>query len=241
MRAFSALPCHVSTASASVPVDVLEREVDEHRRPAGERGGGAGVPVVGGHRAAERHVHVRVPVDEAGHHARAGDVDRPRRRRAAGRRRPPRSSRRSTATSARNEPSAVTTVPPAKTLSLMHGTALLECSANTAPSASTMWSTSASVSDSGGASAITLSSPAAVSTLRPTQQPALLRGRDDPGRHRALGRRARRLVGDQLDPDQQPAAAHVADQRMVAERVLQPGEQVGADRRRALDAAAPPP
>ena len=66
------------------------------------------------------------------------------------------------------------------------------------------------------------------------QQPALLRGGDDPGRHGALGRRARGLVGHQLDPDQQPAPAHVADQRVVAERVAQPGEQVGADGRGAL-------
>jgi hypothetical protein len=60
---------------AERPVDVLEREVDEHRRPAGERGRGARVPVVGGHRAAERHVHVRVAVDEARHHPGARAVD----------------------------------------------------------------------------------------------------------------------------------------------------------------------
>ena len=75
----------------------------------------------------------------------------------------------STATSARNEPSAVTTVPPANTFTI--GTPCFACSANTAPTTSTMWSASASVSDSGGASATTLSRPAAVSTLRPRSSP----------------------------------------------------------------------
>ena len=56
-------------------VDVLEREVHVHRRAAGEQRRRARVPVVGGDRAAEGHVHVRVAVDEARHHARAGHVD----------------------------------------------------------------------------------------------------------------------------------------------------------------------
>ena len=49
-----------------------------------------------------------------------------------------------------------------------------------------------------------------------------------PAETRALGRRARRLVGHQLDPDQQAAAAHVADQRVVAERVAQPRRAASA-------------
>jgi hypothetical protein len=56
-------------------VRVLEREVDQHRRAAGERRRRARVPVVGSDGAAERHVHVGVPVDEAWHQLRAGDVD----------------------------------------------------------------------------------------------------------------------------------------------------------------------
>ena len=70
----SALPCHVSTALASVPSGSWsEKSTSSSSRR--RRRGRPGVPVVGGHRAAERHVHVRVAVDEARHHARAGDVD----------------------------------------------------------------------------------------------------------------------------------------------------------------------
>jgi hypothetical protein len=56
-------------------VGILEREVDEHRRAARDRRGGARVPVVGRDRAAEWHVHVRVAVDEPRHHLGAGAVD----------------------------------------------------------------------------------------------------------------------------------------------------------------------
>ena len=99
-------------------VEVLEREVDEHRRAAGERGRGAGVPVVGGDRAAERHVHVRVPVDEARHQLRAGDVDD-----LGAVARQVDADRRDRLVLdghvGAEEPSAVTTVPPASTMSLM--------------------------------------------------------------------------------------------------------------------------
>ena len=75
MRATLAFSCQVSTALRERALDVLEGEVDERGRAAGDGGGGARVPVVGGHGAAERHVHVRVPVDEARHQPGAGDVD----------------------------------------------------------------------------------------------------------------------------------------------------------------------
>ena len=107
-----ALPCHVPMASHQAGADVLEREVDDHRRPARDGRRRARVPVVGGDRAAERHVHVRVGVDEARHQEAPADVDASRRRRPArvvptAAIRPPR-----TATSARKDASAVTTVPP---------------------------------------------------------------------------------------------------------------------------------
>src|SRR3712207_7983527 len=48
-------------------------------------------------------------------------------------------------------------------------------------------------------------------------------GGGDHARRRGQRRRsARRAVGHELDPDQQAAAAHVADQRVAVERVAQP-------------------
>ena len=223
-------------------LDVLEREVDEHRRAAGERGGRARVPVVGGHRAAERHVHVRVAVDEARHQPRAGDVDdlgAVARQVDADRRR---SSRRRPATSARNEPSAVTTVPPAKIGRSCVGTSCCALGEARRRATSTMWSASSSVSDSGGASAMTLSRPAAVSTLRPTSSPrccaaatspagdrARRPARASPGRpparcrSAARGRARRRPAGGRRA---RRAAAPAARRRRVAERSSSPSSSM---------------
>ena len=65
--------------------EVLDREVDERRGAAVGGGDRAGLEVVGGRRAAERHVEVRVDVDAAGHDELARGVDRPCRRAWSGR------------------------------------------------------------------------------------------------------------------------------------------------------------
>ncbi len=55
---------------------VLDREIDDGRGPAERRGGRARLEIVGGRRAAERHVEMRVHVDAAGQDVLAVRVDR---------------------------------------------------------------------------------------------------------------------------------------------------------------------
>ena len=54
---------------------VLDREVDDRRRPAEGGGDRARLEVVGRRRAAERHVEMRVAVDAAGNDVATGRVD----------------------------------------------------------------------------------------------------------------------------------------------------------------------
>ena len=55
---------------------VLDREIDDRCRAPEGRGPGASLEIVGGRRAAKRHVEVRVDVDAPGQHVLAHGVDR---------------------------------------------------------------------------------------------------------------------------------------------------------------------
>jgi len=105
----------------------LDGEIDDGGRTAVARSARAGLEVVGGRGAAERHVHVRVRVDAAREDVLAGGVDghvpRARRRAAPG----PKiaaifsSTMATMATSARYVSTAVTTVPPLISVRVMCG------------------------------------------------------------------------------------------------------------------------
>jgi hypothetical protein len=207
----------------SVPVDVLEREVDDLRRAAADRRGGARVPVVGGHRPPNGMSRCVCPSMKPGI-TRAPETSitsAPSRGRST-----PTASICSplTPTSARNEPSAVTTVPAREHLVAHAGLpprVLREAGAQRLDDVVGVGvghrqrrrQRDHVVQAGGGVD------------VAADQQAARCAAATMPADTARSAGRARRAVGDQLDADQQPAAAHLADQRMVAERVLQPRQQ----------------